>query len=317
MKASAFAHPNIALAKYWGKRAGEGNIPAVPSLSVTLAGMRTTTTVERDSALSEDELWVGGEKLVGAARSKGVRVLEILRSRLSGSPGYARMQSSNDFPTASGLASSASGMAALVVAAAGAYELELSAGELSSIAREGSASAARSLFGGYVELIPGAPARQVAAADALPLSVLVCVTSEGTKDVSSTEGMKQTQAMSPYFDAWTAFAPNLFAALRDALLAADFARVGELAESSALAMHASAMAAGVVYFRGATLEAYRAVRELRAKGFAAYATMDAGPHVKVLTTPSDRVAVAKALEHVPGVLRLIETSPGPAAGRLP
>ena len=128
--------------------------------------------------------------------------------------------------------------------------------------------------------------------------------------------MKQTQELSPFFETWTTFAPRLFGDLKAALLASDFHRVGELAEASALAMHASAMAAGVIYFREATLEAYRAVKELRASGLAAYATMDAGPHVKVLTTDSDASAVAKVLGAVPGVLRLIATAPGEAAARL-
>lgn len=316
MKASAFAHPNIALAKYWGKRSGPGNVPAVPSLSVTLAGMRTVTSVETVAALPEDELWVGGRKLEGQARTKGVRVLELLRERAGQRREFVRVESVNDFPTASGLASSASGMAALAVAGAGAYELELGAGELAAIAREGSASAARSLFAGFAELVPGEPARQVAGPDQLPLRVLVCVTSESEKDVSSTEGMRATQLGSPYFDAWTSFAPHLFAELRAALLAADFARVGELSEASALAMHASAMAAGIIYFRGPTFDAYRTVKEVRAKGYAAYATMDAGPHVKVLTTNLDVAKVSAELAAVPGVLRLIEAVPGPAAARL-
>lgn len=319
LKASAFAHPNIALAKYWGKVPGADNVPAVPSLSVTLAGLRTTTTVELDPSLADDEIRIGGELLTGAAKRKGAKVLELVRAiafREGEAVTYAKVASENDFPTASGLASSASGMAALATAAAAAYGLELGPSELSAIARQGSASAARSLFGGYVELIPGNPARQVAGPEQLPLRVLVCVTSEAAKGVSSTEGMKQTQDLSPYFSTWTTFAPRLFADLKAALLASDFERVGAYAEASALAMHASAMAAGVIYFRDATIEAYRAVKGLRAAGLAAYATMDAGPHVKVLTTESDARAVAKVLGAVPGVLRIIEATPGPAAARL-
>ncbi|MFO0666453.1 MAG: diphosphomevalonate decarboxylase [Polyangiaceae bacterium] len=316
MKASAVAHPNIALAKYWGKQPGADNVPAVPSLSVTLAGMQTKTTVELDPSLREDELIIGGSLVAGPARRKGVKVLDLLRRRATGPVPFARVVSENDFPTASGLASSASGMAALAVAGAGAYGLSLDAAELSSIAREGSASAARSLFGGYVELVPGHPAAPVASPSRLPLRVIVCVVSEAAKETSSTDGMTQTQAASPYYSAWTAFAPQVFADLKAALLAGDFERVGELAESSALAMHASAMAAGVIYFREPTYEVYREVKRLRREGLAAYATMDAGPHVKVLTKPEDAPKVSRALASVPGVLRLIEASPGPGATRL-
>ena len=101
--------------------------------------------------------------------------------------------------------------------------------------------------------------------------------------------------------------------LRDALLAGDLEAVGELTEASTFAMHASAMAAGVIYLRGATIDALAAVRELRASGLRAYATMDAGPHVKVLVQASDVERARGHLEAVPGVLRVLDARPGEGA----
>ena len=315
--ASAVAHPNIALAKYWGKREGEGNVPAVPSLSVTLSGMRTTTTVSFDATLVDDELVLNGALVAGDARPK-VRATQLLdRVRAAASTSSrARVVSVNDFPTASGLASSASGFAALALAAVHAADLDWSAERVADLARRSSASAARSIFGGFVELDGGpcdGAARAVAPPNALDLRVIVAVTTEAEKATSSTDGMKLTQATSPYYAAWVADAPASHRAMRAALLAGDFTRVGELAERSALAMHACAMAAGIVYVTGATLAALTEVRAMRASGLETYATIDAGPHLKCLVRAADVAAARARLENVPGVVRLIETTPGEGA----
>jgi diphosphomevalonate decarboxylase len=319
--AVAVAHPNVALAKYWGKRARPGNFPAVPSLSVTLAGLSTRTRVAFEAALDVDEMVLGGKPASDDDRARAAVVLDRVR-RASGETRRAHIESVNDFPTASGLASSASGYAALALAASAAAGLEPDDARTSDWARRGSASAARSLFGGFVELLAGAEtgaeddvlaARAVAPPDALDLVVLVCVVTEEKKSSSSREGMARTAARSPYWEAWLASAARNFAAMKEALAARDLARVGELTEESALAMHAVAMSAGVVYLRGTTLDLMARVRELRAAGVGAWATSDAGPHVKVVTATSDAAAARAALEATPGVKRVIEAQPGPGA----
>lgn len=309
--AVAVAHPNIALAKYWGKREGEGNVPAVPSLSVTLAGMTTKTRVSFDETLVKDELVLNGAHADARAEARAVALLDKVR-REAGFPTRARVVSTNDFPTASGLASSASGFAALALASTRAAGLDWTAERVADLARESSASAARSLFGGFVELV-GERAAEVAGPDALDVRVLVAVTTEEAKTTSSTEGMLTTQRTSPYYAAWVDDAPRAFASMKEALAARDFATVGELTERSALAMHACAMAAGVVYVTGATLAALAEVRLLRAAGIGAYATMDAGPHLKCLVRTPDAEKVKARLEAVAGVLRVLETQPGEGA----
>ncbi len=320
-EAAAIAHPNVALSKYWGKRSGGGNFPAVPSLSVTLAGLQTRTSVRFDASLAMDSVALNGEPAAPAALARVVDLLDRVRAA-SQERRRADVQSRNDFPTSSGLASSASGFAALALAAARAAGLDWDAARVSDLARRSSASAARSLFGGFVELeagVPGAPeerilgARTVAPCDQLGLVVLVCVTTEAAKAVGSSEGMRLTMARSPYAAAWLEEAPRLHERLRAALLARDFVTVGELAEASALAMHASAIAAGVTYFTGATLSAIAAVQALRAGGTPVFASIDAGPHVKALARAEDIVRVRAALEATPGVLRIIEARPGEGA----
>lgn len=309
---SAIAHSNIALSKYWGKRtdaAGSGNVPAVPSLSVTLAGLSTRTTVEFDSAFDADTLVINDRP---ADVTRATELLDRVRS-LAGVKARARVVSSNDFPTASGLASSASGFAALALAAVRAAGLDFGAERVADLARQSSASAARSLFGGFVEL-DGATARQVAPPSQLDLVVLVCVTTEEAKSMSSRDGMNETARRSPYYEEWLRTAPRIHASLKDALLKGDFETMGALAEQSALAMHASAFAANIVYVSGATLAALSTVRALRERdGVKAYATIDAGPHLKCLVREADVARAKEALTRTPGVLRIIEARPGEGA----
>jgi diphosphomevalonate decarboxylase len=312
---TAVAHANIALAKYWGKADDRENLPAVPSLSLTLAALRSRTRVEVDAALEFDAIELDGEPATGRARERVVRLLDELRA-VTGMTAHVRVASHNDFPTAAGLASSASGFAALALAASRALGHELPRDALSSLARRASASAARSLFGGFVALRLGArSAEPVLDGAAWPLAMVIAVTASGPKSVSSTEGMRHTLATSPYYAAWVAAAPAQFAEIERAVLARDLETLGAAMEQSALAMHASMLAArpALLYFTPATLRAMERVRALRAAGTAAYYTMDAGPHVKVLCEPAQAEGVAAALAAVEGVERVLVSGPGPAA----
>ncbi len=311
--ATVVAHANIAFSKYWGKRAYPGNYPAVPSLSLTLDAMTTTTTVTFGAADEADRLVIGSVEETGRPLERAVELLDRVRAA-AGTKARARVTSSNDFPTASGLASSASGFAALALAAVSAAGLDWTMDRVSDLARRSSASAARSLFGGFVELEAGpedatdAPlgARTLVPPGAVDWRLLVVALGDSKKDVSSSDGMVRTARDSAYYPAWLALAPGVHAELRAALLSADFDAFGALTEKSALAMHASAFAAGVIYFQRTTLDVLAAVRALRAEGTAVYATMDAGPHVKVLVRPADVPKTIARLRDIPGVGRLFE-----------
>ena len=315
-KATARAHANIALVKYWGKRAGAGNVPAAPSLSMTLDALVTETTVELWDGAS-DEVELDGVAAGPDAVTRVGRVLSELRARVTSSR-MARVKSRNFFPTASGLASSASAYAALVTAAAAAYGVDLSPDDASRLARKGSASAARSIHGGWV-LLPGGDdagvdpaAEPLAPPDALDVAMVVAITDPGPKKVSSRDGMTLTAETSPYYQPWLATARADAAAARAALAARDLPRLGELMEQSCLAMHASALAArpGVIYLRGVTLDGFLLVRELRRGGLSCWFTADAGPHVKALCARADAAQVAEALAALPGVTRTLVSAPG-------
>jgi diphosphomevalonate decarboxylase len=313
--AFAIAHANIALAKYWGKAQRPGNYPAVPSLSMTLDRLATHTRVTFNEALTADELYVEGDLTGGRPLARVSALLERVRQE-SRSRLFARVDTRNNFPTAAGLASSASGFAALALAARCAAGLEASADAASALARESSASAARSIFGGFATLELGADA----AAPLIPeqpfdVRLLVAVTASGEKSISSTVAMERTRDTSPYYAAWLEAAPDLYRRIREATQAADFAQLGPLVEQSALMMHASMQAASpaIIYWNGATLNAMDVVRRLRDRGVGAYFTMDAGPHVKVLTLPDWEAEVESALDQAEGVRRVIRCTLGPAA----
>ncbi len=313
--ARATAHSNIALAKYWGKADVGRNMPAVPSLSMTLSGLFTETVVTFDSTLTQDELFLNGERATAKELLRVTRGLNLVRQEAKSST-FARVQSRNNFPTASGLASSASGFAALILAARAACSLPDDREMSSSLARQCSASAARSVYGGFVALPLGADsAHRVTAPTSFDVELLVAVTAEEAKTIGSTEGMTHTRDTSPYHAAWVESAPRLCAKATEALVDGDFTALGALVEQSALLMHASMFGAdpAIIYWSDATIRVLHAVRRLRAEGLAGYFTMDAGPHVKVLVRQAQAEALATRIAQVEGVKRVIRCGVGPDA----
>jgi diphosphomevalonate decarboxylase len=320
MRATARATSNIALIKYWGKRDVALNLPATGSISVTLDALSTTTSVSFEEALGRDEVRLGGAD-AGAAGERVSRFLDLVR-QLAGTDLYARVETENDFPTGAGLASSASGFAALTLACDAALGLGLAPDALSALARRGSGSAARSLSGGFVEMRRGmatdgrdAHAVPLAGPDHVPLRLLIAVTATGPKAVGSTDGMRRTRETSPFYAAWVEAAPADLDAMRAAIRDADLARIGGLAESNCLRMHATMLGARppLLYWNAATLAAIETVRGLRARGTGAWFTIDAGPQVKVICAPEDADRVRAALESSIGVVRMIEAAPGAGA----
>jgi diphosphomevalonate decarboxylase len=323
MKARAVAHPNIALVKYWGKRSTELNLPAAGSLSLTLAGIETSTTVELVDGPSSVTL--NGELLTERQASRLLRYVELIRSLAVASgvdvpAGGVAIETSNDFPTAAGLASSSSGFAALAAALTAVFGWDIAPRELSVLARRGSGSAARSVFGGFVEMRAGsmedgrdAFAEPLVAVGRWDLRCLIALTATGPKKVSSTAAMLSTAGTSPYYPAWVASVAGDLTAARAALESRDFGALAAVAERSCLRMHSAAISAdpGVIFWNGMTVELMHAVREARANGLSAFFTVDAGPHVKVFCPAAQAGEVEATLREVAGVQRVLVTEPGP------
>ena len=305
---TAHAHPNIALVKYWGKQEKPGNLPATPNLSISLAGLTTVTHV---SDAPSDTFILNSKE---TSDPKLVRWLEALRGTFDVPP--LQIDSGNDFPTSAGLASSASGFAALITAINAHCDLGLNQEMCSEWARVGSASAARSIFGGFVALVPPQwQAIPMAKRDHWPLEVVVAVTSNEPKSVNSGEGMERSRLTSPYYNAWVRDATTDFAAASEAIERRDFPSLAAVAELNCLKMHSIMLTSQptLSYWTPASIACMDRVRSLSEEGHDVFFTVDAGPQIKAVCLPASADAVASALSETPGVLEVIRSSLGEGA----
>ncbi len=296
--ATATVHPNIALVKYWGKRNGPLNLPAVPSLSLTLDTFTTRTTVN----------WGGGTdsaQLDGRPATSGEskRIFDFLDLIDPARP-PCTVTTANDFPTAAGLASSSSGFAALAVAGAAAAGKDLNAQALSVLARQGSGSASRSLWGGFVEWEMGtredgldSVGVPIAPQDHWDVAMVVAVVSDAKKAIGSRPAMRLSAETSPYYDTWVKTAAADVEVARAAVLNRDLETLGRVMEQSTHKMHATMTTCTppVFYAQPGTIACIHAVMALRNAGTSAWLTMDAGPNVKVLCAMADADKVQAAL----------------------
>lgn len=316
--ATALAHPNVALIKYWGKNAnaeapigGPGeNVPATPSLSIALAALTTRTQVR---AAAHDEIRIDGAIVHDR---KIERLVAALRTTWDLPP--LAVSSGNDFPTSAGLASSASGFAALITAIDGEFRLGLSARQRSIWARRGSASAARSVAGGFATLAEHDgdwSATTIAPKEAWPLEVAIAVTSTAPKPTPSTVGMELSRTMSPFYPAWLQSTRVDFQTAVRAVAARDFETLASVAEHSCMKMHALMLSTrpSLLYWNEATLACIRTVKELQDAGTPVFFTIDAGPQFKAVCQAGAGAKVAAALAQVPGVLRVLRSEIGGAA----
>ena len=308
----AIAHPNIALIKYWGKRDTERNLPAVGSISITLSDLFTEMQVEFDEQLQTDVLSVNG-----TADDTMLPRISACIDRVAGtSRARARVSSRCNFPIAAGLASSASAFAAATVAAAAGTDLAV--GELASLAGQASGSAARSLYGGFVELAnsdSGIQVRSLLAGEQWPLEVVIAITEAGPKPLGSTEAMEISRRTSPFYSSWVDQQEQDLAAARDAIARQDFGQLAAVAEHNCLKMHSIMWASRppVVYWNAATMRCLETIRKLQDDGHAVFFTIDAGPQVKAVCLPAATAAVQAALSDTNGVGQVMKTGIGGAA----
>ena len=291
----AYASANIALAKYWGKRDRALNLPVNGSLSISLGALGTHTTVR---AAADDRITLNG---TDAAPDSPLhrRTFAFIDLWRRGAPQPLHVETTNTIPTAAGLASSASGFAALTRALARYWQLDLADSDLSALARLGSGSAARSLWHGFVKWERGTrdDGRDSIAApiasDWQELRIALVEIDSGAKKTASGDGMNHTTATSPLYAAWPATAQADLAAIEAAIHARDFSALGSVAEANALAMHATMLAArpALCYLQAQTLTTLHRLWQARAEGLEIYATIDAGPNVKILCRARDEAAV--------------------------
>jgi diphosphomevalonate decarboxylase len=319
------APPNIALVKYWGVRDRAHAIPYNSSLSVTLDRLRSRTWVRFDPALRDDRVVLNGAVADGGPRAGVVGFLDRVRA-LAGTSARADVRSANNFPTASGLASSASGFAALAGAATRAAGLELSPRALSQLARFGSGSASRSIFGGFVEWRAGTRAdgadcyaRPVFPATHWPalVDLVLLVAGAPVKEVRSADAMQASVRTSPEYARRQAEIPRRLARIKAAIRDRDADRLFPLVmeECDSFRTVCETTVPALEYLTATSRAILAGVRTLNrdaGRPLAAY-THDAGAHVHVFTLARSLPTVRRALARLPGVRATLLVRPGPGA----
>lgn len=321
MKATATANANIALVKYWGKRDSKLILPQNSSISMTCEGLETRTTVEFSERYDKDTVLINDEELVKDERDI-LGHIERIRN-MAGISEKAKIVSESNFPVAAGLASSASGFAALTLAATAAAGLNLEEKELTILSRQGSGSSCRSIPEGFVEWHKG---QKEDGSDSYAESIagknhwhdfrmIACIVSEAKKKVSSRAGMAQTVATSPYYDGWLRTVDEDLRKIREGIKNKDFSLVGLTAEHNCLKMHAlmTTTKPSIVYWIPATLEIIHHVQAWREEGLECYFTIDGGPQVKVMCLEKDEKELNKRLLELEGVKKTVLCKPGDGA----
>ncbi len=328
---TAEASPNIALIKYWGKRDEKRILPYNSSLSMTFEhkAFRTVTSIAFSKKIKEDIFYLNGirQDLSDRELMERFSVLNLLR-RMAGTRERALVVSRNYFPTASGMASSASGIAALAYAANAALDLGLGGKELSRIARQGSGSACRSIFGGIVIWHRGndpdgkdSYAEQLFDEKYWPDFIsITAVVSSSAKKVSSRAGMRQTVETNPLFVLRPEAAEARLHDLVNAYARRDISGVAACAMADSNEMHALMMSTSppIRYLNAAShsiMDAVEAKNQDAGEIIAGY-TFDAGPNANIITTERHKEEIIGMLSHLvkKGIVKGIKVS---RAGRGP
>ena len=309
VQSRAFA--NIALCKYWGKIPGPGNLPATSSISLALDKLMTVTVA---TALSKgpDKFYIDEKQVDPQSRARLTAYLDVWR-RHKYLEGYYKIESVNSFPTASGLASSASGYAALTTALSGFAAKSICTKGLTRLSRMGSGSSARSITGGLSKIAKAKnPCSElILPPEKIPWGMVVAIVDSGKKEIGSMRGMELSRRNSPYFDDWLKQSAKDYRAMLRAVVNMDFTSVGEICEANALAMHACMIATrpALVYWSDATVILIRTAERLRRKGLENYCTIDAGPHVAFLARREDLPRLRRRISKVFGVKKALECYP--------
>lgn len=318
-KTTATAHSNIALVKYWGKGDEKLRLPVNSSAAIALDNLTTTTTVEFREDLKEDQVQLVGDGFEAGEVEKVSKHLDRVRE-MAKIELKAKVVSQNGFPKAAGMASSASGFAALSVAAAGAAGLSLSEKELSILARQGSGSASRSVPGS-VSVWHAGTSSETSYAERIDYPkdwdlhvLLVMAEDTSVKKVGSTEGMALA-VTSPYFKTAVEEAEKDIERLKEAMQKGDWRAFGKVIEDECFRLHMLCMTTtpNILYWRGVTVEVFQVLLKLRESGVEAFFTVDAGPHVHIVCQSKDVDAVKKSLKEVEGIKTVIECQIGEGA----
>ena len=317
MKATAVAPSNIAFIKYWGKKDETLRLPENGSISMNLSNLTTTTTVEFNKAFREDEIIINNQKEENAG-SRAIRHLDRIRN-LAKINLKAKVVTNNNFPTGTGLSSSASGFAALTVAGAKATGLNLSEKELSILARQGSGSACRSIPNGFVEWLDGDTSDTSYGISLYPenywdIADVVTVVSKNKKEISTTEGQKLAGS-SPFFPIRLERIKEKINLIKKYMKNKNFVKFGELLEAEALELHAIMLTSSpsLIYLLPGSLRIMHMVKKWRQEGLQAYFTVNTGQDIHLICQKRNVEEIVKKAEAISEVQKPIVNLPSQGA----
>lgn len=317
--ATARAHSNIAFVKYWGNSDQRLRLPANSSLSMNLDRLHTTTTVQWSLDYGLDSVTINGRPADAAALRRVRKHLQLLRDRFK-TKMFARVQSRNNFPMGTGIASSASSFAALTLAGAAALGEQLSQRELSTIARRGSGSAARSIPSGYVEWF-AAVSHELSYAETFvdydywELVDVIAIVSRAHKRIGSTAGHVSADT-SILQKTRIENAPQRLDRVKNAIVNRDFVQFARVVEEDSNLMHAVMMTGrpALFYWQPTSLAIMNAVRQWREEdGIQVCYTLDAGPNVHCICVKKDAEAVKTRLSQISDAIEVLSASAGQGA----
>ena len=307
----AIAHPNFALVKYWGKKDSKQNRPAMSSISVTVNSMISKTKIFKNSQSNHHQLFING---VEESDLSNILPPLMYLSEFSKSEDYLVIQSQNNFPTSSGLASSASGIASLVTAYEAHYDLQLEVNQKIEACILGSGSAPRSLIGGFVlmDYKNNYSCRQILEETEWPLDVLICIVSKEPKKISSREGMLISKKTSPIYQNWLDVNDRHINIALNAIKEKNFARLKNVTEKNCKLMHEVMKTSkpSISYLTEVTHSCLSEIENLRSLGHKLFYTIDAGPQVKIICEPQSSETIKNRIIDATDVIEIIHAGIG-------
>ena len=307
----AIAHPNFALVKYWGKKDSKQNRPAMSSISVTVNSMISKTKIFKNSQSNHHKLFING--IEESDLSKILPPLEYL-SEFSRTDEYLVIESQNNFPTSSGLASSASGIASFVTAYEAHYNLCLDINHKVKACMLGSGSAPRSLIGGFVLMDHKDNYRcsQILKEPEWPLDVLICIASKEPKKISSRKGMEISKKTSPIYQDWLDVNDKHINLALNAIKDKDMAALQIVTEENCKLMHEVMKTSipSISYMTDLTYSCLSEIENLRSLGHKLFYTIDAGPQVKIICDPTSSEIMKNRIIETTDVIDIIHAGIG-------
>lgn len=318
MKATAIAPSNIAFVKYWGKKDEKLRLPENASISMNLSNLLTMTTVEFLPSLKTDDVVINGEKASGLTLQRVEEQLNRIRDRAKISD-KAKVASENNFPRGTGLSSSASGFAALTLAAEKAAELNLTEKELSILARQSSGSACRSIPDGFVEWLDGDTSEtsysvSIFSPDYWSIVDIVVVLSNNIKDVLTSEGQKIAKS-SPFFSVRLQNIQKKINECKRLIKAKKFTEFGKFIEAEALELHAIMLTStpSLIYWLPMTVRLMHLVKNWRREGTEVYFTVNTGQNIHLVVEEKNKDKVLKELKNTNGIINVTVNKPSVGA----